>query len=58
MDVLGRAALARDRNAALEAVERATSIEDQQRQEINKLLRAEKMLLTATRRKLREEKHV
>ena len=58
MDVLGDAAYRHDRQAGLEAVSQALSIEEQQRRDMKRLQRAEKMLLAVTRRKLGEEKHV
>ena len=58
MDTLGEAARCRDREAGLKAVTQALAVEEQQRQEMKRVLRAEKMLLSATRQKLGDERHV
>lgn len=58
MDVMGEAAYRHDRQAGLEAIAQAITVEEQQRRDMRRLQRAEKMLLAVTKRKLGEEKHV
>ena len=58
MDVLGQAAYRHDRQAGIEAASQALSLEEQQKRDMQRLQRAEKLLFAMTKRKLGEEKHV
>ena len=58
LNTITQAAALRDKQGALDGVATAVRIEDQQREDISKLLTAEKKLKALARQKLRDEKHV